>query len=143
MRAAPRILIVEDRYVTAVDCELYLRAAGMECVGVVMTTAGALEVAERERPDLIVMDIHVPEQKEGIAAAIAIYERLGIRSVFVTTASDEAARLSAARAHPLAWVDKPYTSECIVSAVRSALEELKANPAATIGDSELATRTLH
>lgn len=142
MRATPRVLIVEDRYVTAVDCELYLRAAGMECVGVVMTTAGALEVAERERPDLIVMDIHVPGHKDGIEAAIAIYERLGIRSVFVTTPSDEALRHRASRPHPLAWVDKPYTSDCLVSAVRGALEELKTNPVA-VADSELATRTLH
>jgi two-component system, response regulator PdtaR len=143
MNAPPKILIVEDQYFVAVDCELHLRAAGMECVGLATTAAGALDLAERERPDLVIMDIRLASRADGVEAAIVIYERLGIRCIFTSAHADEITRGEAERAHPLAWVDKPYTSERLISAIHEALEEVESNPPAGSMESPATSHTLH
>lgn len=143
MTTPPRILIVEDQYLVAVDCELHLRSAGMECVGVATTAATALDLAERARPDLIIMDIHLASRVDGVEAAIVIYERLGIRSIFASAHADDLTHKEAERAHPLAWVDKPYTSEQLISSVRCALKEVEANPPTQPTDGGTQPRTLH
>ncbi len=143
MNAAPRILIVEDQYFVAVDCELHLRGAGMECVGLATTAANALDLAERERPDLIIMDIRLASRVDGVEAAIVIYERLGIRCIFASAHADEVTRREAERAHPLAWVDKPYGSEKLIRTVQQALEELGSAAPAPCVDATSCAGTVH
>lgn len=53
MPHAPRILVVEDQYLVAMDCDHALRAGGFHCVGLASNGATALELAEREGPDLV------------------------------------------------------------------------------------------
>jgi CheY-like chemotaxis protein len=143
MNAAPRILIVEDQYFVAVDCELHLRSAGMECVGLATTAANALDLAERERPDLIIMDIRLASRADGVEAAIVIYERLGIRCIFASAHADAITRQEAQRAHPLAWVDKPYAGEKLIQAVQHALEELGSSTPAPCVDATSCAGTVH
>ena len=143
MNAPPKILIVEDQYFVAVDCELHLRAAGLDCVGLASTAGGALDLAERERPDLIIMDIRLASRADGVEAAIVIYERLGIRCIFTSAHADEITRAEAQRAQPLAWVDKPYTSDQLISAIHNALDEVGSNPPAGRSDTEASAQTVH
>ena len=125
MSSAPRVLIVEDQYFVAVDCELQLRSVGIECVGLA-TTAEALDIAEREHPDFALMDIRLASVADGVEAAIVLYERFGIRCIFASAHADAATRKLAERAHPLGWLDKPYTGGQLVSTVRECLGALPA-----------------
>jgi CheY-like chemotaxis protein len=134
MTQSPRVLIVEDQFFVAVDCELQLRAAGIECVGLATTAAEALELAQKERPDLIVMDIRLASRVDGVQAAIVIYERLGIRCVFASAHADANTREVAKRACPLAWLDKPYTGEDLVRTVQDSLKTLQAASSREAGD---------
>jgi two-component system, response regulator PdtaR len=90
MSETPRVLIVEDQYFVAVDCELQLRSAGIDCVGLATTAAEALDIAEREHPDFVLMDIRLASVADGVEAAIVIYERLGIRCIFASAHADSA-----------------------------------------------------
>jgi two-component system, response regulator PdtaR len=123
-----RVLIVEDQYFVAVDCELQLRSAGIECVGLATTAAEALDIAEKSHPDLVIMDIRLASVADGVEAAIVMYERLGIRCIFSSAHADAATRKSAERAHPLGWLDKPYTGGQLISIVSEALGTLHAAP---------------
>ena len=125
MSEAPRVLIVEDQYFVAVDCELQLRSVGIGCVGLATTAAEALDIAEREHPDLVLMDIRLASVADGVEAAIVIYERLGIRCIFASAHADAATRRLAERAHPLGWLDKPYTGGQLVAMVRECLANLR------------------
>lgn len=127
-----RILIVEDQYVLAVDCELQLRAAGFECVGLATSAVSALDLAELERPDIILMDVHLANRADGVQAAIVVYQRFGIRCIFASahTDVDPALRGQAERAHPLGWLEKPYTGEALVKAVADGLVQLSCEPPA-------------
>jgi CheY-like chemotaxis protein len=71
-------------------------------------------------PDLIVMDIRLAAG-DGIAAAIEIRQRTGIRAVFASAYSDEPTRDRAEPAEPAGWVPKPYTPSELVTAIEKAL----------------------
>ncbi|HKS53963.1 MAG TPA: response regulator [Steroidobacteraceae bacterium] len=126
MPQAPRVLIVEDQYFVAVDCELQLRSVGIECVGLATTASEALDIAEREHPDFALMDIRLASVADGVEAAIVLYERFGIRCIFASAHADPATRKLAERAHPLGWLDKPYTGGQLVATVRECLGALPA-----------------
>jgi CheY-like chemotaxis protein len=124
MSDAPRVLIVEDQYFVAVDCELQLRSVGIGCAGLATTAAEALDIAEREHPDFVLMDIRLASVVDGVETAIVLYERFGIRCIFASAHADAATRKLAERAHPLGWLDKPYTGGQLIATVRECLGAL-------------------
>src|SRR6266571_1479652 len=85
-----RILIVEDNAFVADQCESALAAAGYEVVAVVPTAEAAVEAASAQKPDLVLMDIYLAGPRDGVDAAVDIFEGRGIRSVFVSALFDRA-----------------------------------------------------
>jgi two-component system, response regulator PdtaR len=138
MSQTPRILVVEDQYFVAIDSELNLRNAGYEVVELATTAKEAVDLAEREHPDLVLMDIRLASSTDGVDAAIVIYERLGVRSIFCSGHADAKVREAAQRARPLGWLDKPYSAGALIEAVQQALAELSPQRAA----GQLATHEL-
>lgn len=125
MDHAARILIVEDQYFVAIDDEMTLDSAGFECVGLATNAEGALALAREKHPDLIIMDIRLVGRSDGVKAATDIYRELGIRSIFASGHADAIIRQEAQGARPLGWLDKPYSSEQLLSAVKAALIRLE------------------
>lgn len=124
MTATARILIVEDQHLAALDCEQELARAGFECVGIANTAAEAMLLATRQRPDLILMDVRLASRTNGIEMAKEIYDQCGIRCLFVTEQTDPDLRRDAEATRPLGWIEKPYTSTDLISAIERALQEL-------------------
>lgn len=135
MSEALRVLIVEDQYFVAVDCELQLRSVGIECAGLATTAAEALDIAERAHPDFVLMDIHLASVADGVETAIVLYERFGIRCIFASAHADASTHKLAERAHPLGWLDKPYTGGQLIATVRECLGALPA-PASEASSSQ-------
>jgi len=123
--APPRILVVEDDYFVAMDLEGGLRDAGMEVLGPVPTAEEALAIAKAEHPILAVMDIRLAGEKDGIDAALELYRELGIRCIFASAHVEPPYRQRAAPAEPLGWVQKPYSVDTLVAAVKRALPEVQ------------------
>jgi len=122
---APRILVVEDDFFVSLEMEAALTGAGFQAVGVANSAEEAERYAAEEHPDLIVMDIRLTTERDGIDAALAIFRKLGIRSILATAHEDSHTRERAAAARPLAWLVKPYAMESLIATVRAALMELK------------------
>ncbi len=120
-----RILIAEDQYFVAMDCEMQLQSAGFECVGQTTTAASTVNLAESENPDLIIMDIRLAGGSDGVQAALYIYEHLGIRGIFASGHADASLHQLAAPARPLGWLDKPYDGDHLIRAVQDALQQLQ------------------
>ncbi|HEY5721979.1 MAG TPA: response regulator [Allosphingosinicella sp.] len=121
---APRLLLVEDDFLVGMELEDGLAEAGYEIAGVAASAEEALTLAERERPLLVVMDIRLTGERDGIDAAIEIRRRLGIASLFATARADSATRARAEEAAPLGWVVKPYRVSTLVEAVAKALDAI-------------------
>jgi two-component system, response regulator PdtaR len=120
----PRVLVVEDDYFVAIEIETTLMDIGCEVIGIAATGEEAIELAERDRPELVLMDVRLAGLLDGVEAAAAIYTRLRIRSLFVTAHSDPATRRRGHEANPLGWASKPFSSHQLTVAVRSALQAL-------------------
>lgn len=117
----PRILVVEDEYLTAMYAEQALLDAGFQVIGPAASADKAVSLACAEEPDLVVMDIRLLGERDGIDAAKDIFERIGIRCVFATAYSTPDIRRRAQSTAPLGWLPKPYTPVALVHTVRSAL----------------------
>lgn len=82
-------------------------------------------MAEVHMPELVLMDIRIRGNGDGIYAALEISRRFGLRSLFVSANDDPGTRERAQAAHPLGWLPKPFSTMQLVSAVEEALRGLR------------------
>ena len=118
------ILIVEDEFLIASECEWILSDAGFEVLGIAADEQEALSLAEQTRPDLVLMDIRLARGGDGVEAATLIRSRCGIRSLFVSAHGDPDTQSRGSAADPVGWLAKPYTPNMLLKAVDEALQRL-------------------
>ena len=102
-----RVLIVEDEFFISLHIKQMVQALGHAVVAIVVSADQAVSTAERERPDVVLMDIRLIGQRDGIDAAEEIRRRFGIGSIFVTANTDPQTRQRAQAVHPLGFLEKP------------------------------------
>jgi DNA-binding NarL/FixJ family response regulator len=83
-----RIVIAEDEAVFALDIQNMVQDAGGEVVGIAVRGQDAITLAAALRPDVVLMDVHLMGDLDGIEAARAIKALRGIAIVFVTAHGD-------------------------------------------------------
>jgi PAS domain S-box-containing protein len=120
--AAPaRILVVEDEGIVALNLRRSLAGLGYEVIGVAATAADALELASTGRPDLVLMDIHIRGNVDGIDAAVRLREQGGAPVVFLTAYADEGTVERARRAAPYGYLVKPFSAPELRTTIETAL----------------------
>jgi signal transduction histidine kinase len=102
------ILIVEDENIVALDVRMRLEAMGYRIVDVVDTGALAVQRAIDLEPDLVLMDIRLKGEQDGIDAAAQLRERSDAPVIFVTAYTDERTLDRAKRASPYGYIVKPF-----------------------------------
>lgn len=102
-----RILIVEDEGITALDLQQRLTAMGYTACDIVATGEEAVARAGETRPDLVLMDIMLQGDKDGIAAADEIHSLFNIPIVFLTAYADRETVRRAKAAEPHGYLIKP------------------------------------
>jgi CheY-like chemotaxis protein len=108
-----RVLITEDNWLVAGEWRAALEDAGYTVVGVAASAAEALDLCAQETPDLILMDIRLLGDRDGIEAARDARSLYDIPSVFVSAHDDSEIRRRAAEARPLGWITKPVVASRI------------------------------
>ena len=83
-RPALRVLVVENDGLVRMHTETLLFQLGCTVVGHARTAEAAIREARLNQPDVVLMDIELDGQRDGIDAAREISETLGIPSVFIT-----------------------------------------------------------
>lgn len=113
-----RVLIVEDEVLVGMMLARKIEEFGFTVCGVVTTGEEGLEVAERERPGVILMDISLGSEMDGIEAARQVRERLDIPVVFFTGYNrDDHLIAMAEQVQALAIIDKLGPVEDLVEAL--------------------------
>jgi CheY-like chemotaxis protein len=84
-----KILVVDDEAIITMQLERRLTAMGYSVAGMAASGEGAVEKARSIRPDLVLMDIVMPGEMNGIEAARIITTELGIPVVFITAYADD------------------------------------------------------
>ncbi|MDP1873023.1 response regulator [Phenylobacterium sp.] len=108
-----RVLITEDNWLVAGEWQAALEDAGYEVVGVAASAEEALDICFQESPDLILMDIRLLGDRDGVEAARDARSLYDIPSVFVSAHDDSEVRRRAAEARPLGWITKPVVASRI------------------------------
>ena len=120
----PRILIVEDDYLVALQFENALTEAGFDVVDIASTAEEAIQFVPDHKPELVLMDIRLAGPLDGIHAATEILARFGVRSIFISALSDPGTRARGEEAKPVAWLSKPVPNQKLVSTVNAALRDV-------------------
>ncbi|MBI1860616.1 MAG: response regulator [Deltaproteobacteria bacterium] len=120
-----RILVVEDEAVAAMNLETKLVQLGYECAGIAFSGAEAIKKAAETVPDLILMDIKLKGEMDGIEAAIQIKESNNTPIVYLTAFSDDATLFRAQNTAPYGYLVKPVRDTAIRSTIEIALEKIR------------------
>jgi DNA-binding LytR/AlgR family response regulator len=116
------ILIIEDEAVLAMDLDEQLTSYGYHVIGTARSGQQALALFREHRVDLILCDIGLPGEWDGIETVTELtYLRL-VPVIYITGCSYEDTFVRAQRTNPAAFLDKPYTSETLRWAVEMALD---------------------
>lgn len=122
-----RILIVEDEKIIAFDLRRRLTAFGFQVLDSCSSGTEALDLCSRERPDMVLMDILLEGEVDGIETARLLRERYQIPSIFLTAYSDSATLDRAKAAEPLAYIIKPFKERELFTTIDVALYKSKAD----------------
>jgi PAS domain S-box-containing protein len=132
-----RILIVEDEALIAEELRDRLEQLGHTVLGVVDTTDDAIAAARQQAPGLILMDVRLRGEGDGIDAAMLIVERADVPIVFMTAHSDAETIARAMLTRPYGYVVKPVREADLITAIQTALlrraseEQLRASESQT------------
>jgi len=106
--AAHRILVVEDQRLIAADIENTLKKLGYVVVGNVSSGEDAISTSDRLRPELVLMDVRLRGEMDGIQAAETIRDRFNLPVVYLTAHTDEETILRAKKTTPFGYLVKPF-----------------------------------
>jgi two-component system, cell cycle sensor histidine kinase and response regulator CckA len=146
-----RILIVEDEILVREDIEDCLEDLGHEVVSVASTGAEALSQIPTARPDLVLMDIRLKGDMDGVETARQIRTNFRLPVIFLTAHADDATLQRAKAADPIGYIVKPFAETTVNAVIQTALhkheldrrlresEEWLTTTLGCIGDAILAT----
>lgn len=120
-----RLLIVEDENIVARDLRATLQQLGYDVLDAVATGREAVVRVVADRPDLVLMDIALRGDMDGIQAAADIRERFDIPVVYLTAHADEATLQRAKITGPFGYVLKPFDERELHTAILMALHKHK------------------
>ncbi len=123
--AGLRVLIVEDEALIALELEDMLAMLGLEVVGTAQSADEAVRTAAATKPDFVTMDVSLLGARDGVSAAAEIYDRFGLRSVFITAYGDPQTAERAEPARPLGMIAKPVTTGSLAEALPRLLADLE------------------
>ena len=116
-------MIVEDEAIIALDLQRTLEGLGHAVTARLSSAAEAVEKASADTPDLVLMDVLLKGDMDGIEAAEIIHSRLAVPVIFLSAEANQdqldRARLPAS----CCYIRKPFSTMELKAAIESALED--------------------
>lgn len=116
-----RVLIVEDEKIIALDLQRRLEKFGYRVVSLCATADEAVDAAMEYLPDIILMDIMLGGERDGVDAAVEIKSKKNIPIVFLTAYADDKTVERAKKAEPVGYVLKPFKERELQTTIDIAL----------------------
>ncbi|QTA84694.1 Two component system response regulator [Desulfonema magnum] len=125
MKKKIKILIAEDEAIIAMRMEMELKSLGYDVCKPVSTGKKVIKSAENDKPDIVLMDLHLVGKMPGIEAARTIWNNYKIPMIFMTGYQDEELMQKAMELNPVAYLIKPVEICEIEAAIDLAKEKLR------------------
>ncbi len=126
-----KILIVEDEPIHADRFEMLAEQLGYDIAGLCDNAFDALDCFHRTAPDLLLLDIHIRGEIDGIQLAERINQVRPVPVVFVTSLQDNETFARARHTQPVAFILKPFDTLQLQRAIELAVSGLASKPAET------------
>ena len=115
-----KVLIVEDNPITAQDLEEILTENGIRVVGIARTANQAINKTKDLQPDILIMDIKLDGEKDGISAVQDIYKTAYYPVIYLTANTDREHVEKAYSTSPAAFLSKPFDHKDLIHAIELA-----------------------
>lgn len=121
MMAATKILVVEDEAIVAESIRIKLKKMGYSVISTASSADEAIRKTGEYLPDLVLMDIVLQGEMDGIEAAGQIHTLFDIPVVYLTAYSDEKTLLRAKITEPFGYIIKPFKERELQVAIEISL----------------------
>jgi CheY-like chemotaxis protein len=115
------VLVVDDEFLIADLLSTMLRDMGLDVCGTAATAANAIALAEAKAPGLVLMDVRLQGQLDGIEAARTIRQATGAVVIFITGSDEPTTIARIERDDPAAVLHKPIRFDELQRAVLQAI----------------------
>lgn len=116
-----KVLIVEDEAIIAKSLQLSLEKSGYAIGGVVYSGTKALDIIQKDKPDILLVDIRLGGDMDGIEVAEKVREIADIPFIYLTAYADERTLIRAKRTNPNGYLIKPIGEKDLSVAIEVAL----------------------
>ena len=110
-----KILIVEDELIIASDIEMILTDAGYEVTGIATSYEDAIQSIAANKPDLILLDINLESDADGVILAEEINKNYHIPFIYLTSNTDPLTVNRVKRTNPAGFIVKPFNEKEILT----------------------------
>lgn len=114
------VLIVDDEILIALALEVQIQDMGLSVCGIAATAADAVALAQEHRPKVVLMDMRLRGEGDGVDASLAIYDTVGSKVIFVTGSREPSTVQRIESDHPSAILFKPVSQDQLAAAVNAA-----------------------
>ncbi|MEY8848514.1 LytR/AlgR family response regulator transcription factor [Psychroserpens sp. XS_ASV72] len=125
MNTPVKILIVEDEMIIGANISLQLTNLGYEVIGIVPRAEEAILCVEKDQPDIVLMDINLKGELDGVETSKIIQEQHDVAIVYLTANADDYNFNRAKETHPYAFISKPYKKLDLQRALELTVDRLK------------------
>lgn len=135
------ILVVEDETIIAFNLKRVLAGFGYQVMDTVETGLLAMQAVEKQKPDLVLMDIQLQGDLDGIATALYMRSRFDVPIIFLTSYAEDTRLAQASRTGPYGYLVKPVQDRELHATIEMALARHQLD--LTLRESEIAYRQLY
>ena len=121
MASKIKILVVEDEGVIAMNVKMALMRNGYEVLPIAMSAETALIMTAQYHPDLVLMDIRIRGDKDGIDTATLMSEHYNIPIIYTTAHYDEDTVQRAKKTEHAGYLIKPYREKNLIEMIESSV----------------------
>jgi CheY-like chemotaxis protein len=125
--SAPRILIADDEIIIARELEARLKGLGYDVVGIAASGEDALQITLETKPDLILMDLVLRGELDGIETADRILKQSKVPIIFLTAYRGASNLVLAKVTGPFGYIVKPFDVQKLQALIERALDEQRTN----------------
>ncbi|MEH0196492.1 response regulator [Caulobacter sp. CCNWLY153] len=123
MLNSDRILIVDDEFIIAQTLSIYVEDLGLAVCGMAASAEEAVAIAVDQRPFIVLMDMRLQGERDGVDASREIHERVGSKVIFITGSREPATLTRIEGDHPAAVLFKPVSEGELIAVIRKLLDE--------------------
>ncbi|HXI99966.1 MAG TPA: response regulator [Micropepsaceae bacterium] len=117
------VLVVDDEFLIAMGFRTQVEDMGLTVCGTAATADDAIALSQKHRPAVVLMDMRLGGDKDGVDAAMVIHDTVGSKVIFITGSRDPATIERINGDHPFALLFKPVSNRQLRATIADAMRQ--------------------